>query len=467
MNLWVRSSRANIESEEERTATRHRRTDWFLPVLVMIVVVGLVVRLGAVSMTDPPRLISDATYFRVQGLLLTQGHGFVEPFVWTLQHRLVASAFHPPLFSVVLGGVAWLGFESVGAARVAACFLGSVTILMVGILGRSVGGRRVGLVAAAIAALNPNLWVPDGALASEALAALLVATALVLAYALARRPRFLVATGLGVALGLAGLTRPETLLLSVILVGPLVASMELPTRRRIEFFVVTSVVTALVIGPWVVRTATVFERPVLISANGQAVLGYANCPATYDGNWLGSWRIDCPAQTLEFAPKPSPANPDEAELAHGHGIQGVEYAKRHVVTLATKVIPARIGRTWSLYHPFDFSDAKTNESKPRSAALLSVLFLWASMVATVGGVLLRRLKLARVWPLLTPLFTVTLVSALAYGTPRFRVIAEPSIAVLAALGVVGVADWLRRVRTSPPPSNSDAVAASDGSTTRC
>ena len=54
---------------------------------------------------------------------------------------------------------------------------------------------------------------------------------------------------------------------------------------------------------------------------------------------------------------------------------------------------------------------------------------------------LRRRR-AVVWPLLVPFALVTLISAFGYGTIRFRVPAEVSIVVLAAVAIDAL--WRRR-----------------------
>ena len=49
------------------------------------------------------------------------------------------------------------------------------------------------------------------------------------------------------------------------------------------------------------------------------------------------------------------------------------------------------------------------------------------------------------WPLLVPIGVVTLAAALVLGQVRYRVPAEPSIAVLGAVGIVAL---VGRVRAS-------------------
>ncbi len=98
---------------------------------------------------------------------------------------------------------------------------GTITVVGPGLLGRSLGGQRIGLVAASLAAVYPLLIVPDGALLSETLYG--AALILVLAAALVpiRRPSQRSAAGLGSAVGLATLVRSEAIGLVALLAVPL------------------------------------------------------------------------------------------------------------------------------------------------------------------------------------------------------------------------------------------------------
>jgi asparagine N-glycosylation enzyme membrane subunit Stt3 len=58
-------------------------------------------------------------------------------------------------------------------------------------------------------------------------------------------------------------------------------------------------------------------------------------------------------------------------------------------------------------------------------------------------VLARRRARAALWVLLVPVIIVTLNTVITYGQTRFRAGAEPSLALLAAVGVVAFVRWLR------------------------
>ena len=104
------------------------------------------------------------------------------------------AADHPPLTVMVLAPVSWLvehppiasiAGDSIDANvrehRYTMVVLGTLLVLLVGLLGRRIGGDGVGLVAAGIAALSPNIWVNDGLVMSETITGLIVVGAMLVA----------------------------------------------------------------------------------------------------------------------------------------------------------------------------------------------------------------------------------------------------------------------------------------------
>ncbi len=57
---------------------------------------------------------------------------------------------------------------------------------MIGLVGRRLGGNAVGLVAAGIAAVYPEIWINDGMLLSESMAILMTAIMLYTVYGFAQ-----------------------------------------------------------------------------------------------------------------------------------------------------------------------------------------------------------------------------------------------------------------------------------------
>ena len=423
--------------------------------LLCVSLLGLGVRLLYALPKGPPPYLSDATYFLQQSALIGSGRGFADPFIWMEQREVVATAFHPPLYSVFLAGASFIGGSSDTTGRVASSLLGVGMIVCVGLIGRMVAGDLAGLAGAFIAAISPNLWVLDGQLMSEGLGAFLVAFTLLFAYRLLRSPTGGNAIGLGLGLGLAALTRPETLALAAFLVIPLVLFLAEPMRRRIGLLAIALAVMAAVLAPWLVRNMTTFDRPVLFSNNGEAVIGYANCRATYYGPNAGNWGLGCPFINGEEGIGPvSGDNGSEASRAARQRAQGFNFLKKQKQQFVTVVVWARLGRTFSLYQPFSEIDAIANEGKSVAVNRAGVFTFWATSVAAIAGIFaIRRSRRYPAWPLLTPLVVSVVVSVYAYGTPRFRAISEPSLAVLAGAGVSLVWSVIvqRRMRRAESP----------------
>src|SRR5215210_1540649 len=133
----------------------------------------------------------------------------------------VLTAEHPPLHILFLALVDLLGGHGTLPQKFALCFVGTGTVGALGFLGRAVAGARVGLVAAAIGAVYPLLWVIDGSLMSETTYALLITLTLIVAYRYLRGPSVRWALALGAMIALATLTRGEAVGLLVLLALPL------------------------------------------------------------------------------------------------------------------------------------------------------------------------------------------------------------------------------------------------------
>jgi hypothetical protein len=149
---------------------------------------------------------ADAVFYRGTAAELAAGHGYVNPFS-IIDGQPEPTATHPPLFSLYLAAWTKLGVVSVEGHRVACDFLGTAGVALIGLVGRHVGGPRVGLIAAGIAAVYPPLVFNDGGVISESLYAPLIALSLVCAYRLHARPGAAPAVALGLVIGLATLTR--------------------------------------------------------------------------------------------------------------------------------------------------------------------------------------------------------------------------------------------------------------------
>ena len=400
--------------------------------------VGFMIRVvNAFSLPKSPPIVSDARYYDEQANLLAKGHGFADPIAWLTRGQLKPSAVHPPLFSLVLAAASWLGGTSSLAHRIAAGGIGVGTIVAVAFIAAELAGSAVGIVAAVLAAIYPNFWGLEGSLMSECLAAALVAVALLVAFRFAKQPSVRHAALLAVLIALAALTRPETILLLPFLALPLIwTRRSLPARRRVALLGVVVLIAGVVLAPWLVRNLTGFSRPVVFSTNGDEVLGVANCQASYyDPPFLGYWFIGCVGQ--------HPVGADDAESTSLDRTRGVHYLSKHLNRFVSTVMWARLGRVADVYRPFENSRYSAMEGRKVNVALAGLWAYWACLpLALVGGLSLWRRNRAALAILLAPSLVVVVTAIYAYGAVRFRAIAEPSLVVLAAIGIVTL--WERR-----------------------
>jgi 4-amino-4-deoxy-L-arabinose transferase-like glycosyltransferase len=395
-------------------------------------------------------IMADELYYVTTADRFASGAGFTAGgFPWTVGDQL---AEHPPLTSVILAPWVWISDVQADLPRFAVAAFGAVVVVLVGLIGNEVAGRRVALLAAGLAALYPNLWVNDGLLMSETFAALGSALTLYGAYRL-RRTRTMVAAALaGVAAGLAALARAELLLLLPLVLVPVALGLPETPRRRLMLAASASLACVLTVAPWIAYNLNRFERPVLFSLDGGTLLG-ANCDDTYDGPRLGFWNGYC---TLP-AP-PGDASVHSAEMRHA----AFAHIGDHIGRLPV-VVAARVGRTWGLYRPFDLVDANEFDGRPRWMGLAQMLSGWIVLGTAIAGAVRLRRHGEKLLILVMPLVVVTLTAAAIYGRDRFRVPAEISLVVLVAVAADGLVGWWRaHATTARPDATTEAGTSPPG-----
>ena len=245
---------------------------------------GLLIRLMNVfwwrPTTDRPgylgyRLWGDAFYYHHQANALADGKFFLNPIRYVFDGVEVASAGHPPLYTIYLAFWSTFGIDGVTAHRVVSGLLGVATIVVVGLVGRRIAGAAVGVIAATIVAVYPFFWINDGMVMSESLVVFVAALVLWTAYAFVRSPTTRNVVFFGLACGAGALTRTEMALLFPLLLVPLAfLARSLAGRQRFKLAVVGCVVGGVLIAPWVLYNLTRFDKPVFLSTGiGQTARG--------------------------------------------------------------------------------------------------------------------------------------------------------------------------------------------------
>ncbi len=431
--------------------------------LAAIAVAALAIRIVyGLRVMGEHRFGGDAVEFHLLAQVLVDTGSYLQPFPWLLDHQEIPTAEKPPLFPAYLGVWTKLGAESYKSHLVATAFLGAGTVAAIGAIGRRVGGATVGLVAAAVAAVYPSLILLDASLRSESLYVLLIALSVLAAYRVAERPTWRRAAVLGVAIGLAALTRSEALFL-VLLLGLPAVWLGAPRGGRLRPALAVVAGCALLAVPWVARNWIQFDRPSAISTNEGGLLGRGQLRPRLPRRvhrhlGLLPHRGDRPE---ELQPRALPEilgpnacypevdrgrNRNEAEISARLRRRALDYAGDNAGRVPA-VASVRLLRTWELWDPAGhasveafFADRNPRYNRWAQASLWLMLLL-----AIAGGVLLHRrrepLRLLLSLPVL-----VSLVAILSYGSTRFRAAAEVTLVVLAAVALVAAAQRLKVAR---------------------
>ena len=339
-------------------------------------------------------------------------------------------AAHPPMTSFVITPVTYFFGLHLGETpqRLTMAVLGSAVVLFVGLLGRRVAGPRVGIVAAVVAALYPNMWIPSGIVMSETVSMLFIVLILLAAYRFLDSPGIANGVLLGIGCGLEILTRAElVLLLPLLLVPATFALRGVPWGRRLLLTGASLLAALIVVAPWVGRNVAAFSDPTFVSTGEGPVLLGANCPLTYAGSGLGSWSLQCSIEV-------PPAQDQSVESARQFDA-GLHYLEGHSSRLPL-VIAARVGRVWDLYEPAQMVHTDVNEGRPVPASFAGLLSYYLLLPFAVAGVVVLRRRSVKVWPLLVSAVAVTVIAATSYGQVRFRSEFEVSLVVLAGAGIL-------------------------------
>jgi hypothetical protein len=447
---------------------------------------------------------NDAGYHYLQGRLLARGHGFVDGTLWVFSGgtRFAPSAGDPPLYASFIAGLAKVGITSGTGVRLATSVVGLAGVLIIAIVTRRLFGRRAGVLAAAIGAVYPMLWINDGMGLSEGVYAPLIALVILVAYQFWDRPSLRSAGVLSGVIALAALTRGEALLLFVAVPLPLLWGLRsLSVAQRLRLLGVMTVVGALMVLPWFAYNLSRFEEPVLMTSGTGAVLSAASCDATYYGDQLGYYANcyddfirqglvlnklpgcdEAAVAAAQFDTRsdavracfPSIDTMDESQRDKLIGELAQDYIAGHRRRLPV-VMAARIGRAWDLYVP-NIGDAAEPlgqntqlnwaiEGRGKWSSRAGIVAYWLLLPFAVGGVVILVRRRIPVSPLLAMAAVITVTSSMAFGITRYRVPIDVVVVIAAAGAVATLAsrfwpDGETGTITPRRPPDGDAVPPS-------
>ncbi|MHB8682555.1 MAG: ArnT family glycosyltransferase [Acidimicrobiales bacterium] len=401
-----------------------------------------------VVLAQPILITYDAADYNRLGISLATGHG------WGTSHFAHGggpTALRPPLYPMVLGVFYKVFGVHVTGARLLAALLGAVTVVLLIAATWLLWGRRVALVAGAVAALFPPMVMASTSLMSEAVALPLEMAALLFALHHRQTRNLWWALSSGAALGLMTLTRPSlaVLVLPLILLlgGVLTAGRDRQRDggaagwiRRLTPAVALVLAGTLVVLPWLIRDRLTLHTWVPITTqDGFVVSGTYNTTSGNDPDHPAAWRPATYDPTISAIIATHP-HADEVQTDALLQSAATRYLRQHPAYLA-KVVYYNTRRLFDLTSPSEIRAATTQEyglpGKWGDAEMASGILI---LVLALAGLALRQGRRVPVAYLVAPVL-LWLSTVVLQAIPRFRAVIDPFLIQLAAVALL--AAWAR------------------------
>lgn len=397
--------------------------------------IALALRLAVVGLTfDTPTVLDPADFSRTAASI-AQGHGYPP------SNRAPGggpTAFRPPAYPAFLAGVyALAGREAPPIGRLAGALLGTLTVILIGLIARRLWGRRVGVLALGIAAVAPPLVIMSTALVSEALFVPLELAAVLAALEARRSERRLRwALLTGVLVGIAALTRTNGLLLLLPFALALAPVRGWARPRRWAAAAAMVLAALATLAPWTIRNWSEFHAFVPVSDEaGYTLAGTYNLTSRADQRWPAVW--------IEAEHGASPEYSQILFQASMHRWNEVVYGN-HLLAAALADIeqdPAYVLKVgyWNMVRMFHLGeldlavDNLRDTGIPRVPALLEIVGFYLLAVLALAGLATRRIRRVPRWLWVVPACLLT--SVFVTGFIRFRAPIDPFLVLLAASGL--------------------------------
>jgi 4-amino-4-deoxy-L-arabinose transferase-like glycosyltransferase len=408
-----------------------------------LIVAALVIRVAVVLTDGDFKPEFDSADYARHARSIAAGHGFPDTFI---APGGGATAGRSPVFPYFLGAVYKLPGPDLVSARLAEAVLGALTVALIGLICWQLWGRRTALVSMGLAAVFPPLIVVGASLMSESIYVPLelAAVAAVLAH---RRSTHTYRWPLiaGALLGLTILARAPLIILALPLAIGVWTARPRMSRAALAQPLLLLGLAVLLAVPWTVRNyAELHEFVPLTTQGGYGLAGTYNRPAMEDRTFPWAWR---PANLDPEYARTFVEHPDynEADVDRDWGHKALQFIGRHPAAPLEAAF-------WNSarFLVFPQRSYRNVERNGLDLWLLSAGaygFLIALPLAVLGA-FTRAARAAPAWFWLCPVL-LWIGTVLFAGFIRYRSTVDPFVVMLAALGLVWIADRLAGWRPRP------------------
>jgi 4-amino-4-deoxy-L-arabinose transferase-like glycosyltransferase len=409
--------------------------------LAVVGALALVLRVAWVLVygrASPPKgAINDTTFYQFAAASLASGHGYIGP-------QFAPTAGWPPGFPFLVSLLYRVFGIHLQLALALNVVLATATVVLLYLVAERIFGRTGARFAAGLFAILPGPLFFTGLWMSETTFTFILVAFLALVVFLPDRRWTPVV--LGVALGLAALTRGEGMLMPII---PLAVWWgHHPGRAWLRRAGVLLAAMALTVAPWTIRNAIVMDAFIPVANNASWTL------------WSGHNSRATGGPVLVGAPTPrgKSADPSKAETEGAAELrrQAVRWAISHPVgelrLIPRKLLSLNAGSSGSIKGWLNAGPPRQRELGPSSVLVFSVLgdaFGYFLLLATLASlVLIGARSLWRSYPAMQGVLAYLALCLVNYGFVyygqfRYRIPMEPFMILVATPLMTALWAWRR------------------------
>ena len=368
-----------------------------------------------------------------------------------------------PVWPTVIAAIyALLGPKNL-SVRLFLCFIGSGTCIFVYLLAKDFFSKRIAIVAGTIAAIYPGLFIYDGWLYSESLYTFLLIAFSYTLYLIQRtsRRRWMITSG--ILLGLLSLTRPNGLLILVLvcLWAIIVARAKIISwRSACESIVLIGLLALVMVAPWTARNYIVSHHQFIPVATGDGIvlLGAYNPLILSDSTpFKGLWirpGLTSPQLAAKYGGCTATC---EVQRDTAYKRQAAQWVESHLNDMPY-LLGLHLLKMWTPATPE--ADLPMNQFPARfSSSIVAAMVDYMSIpifLLAALGLLLTWKRWRHLLFIYLVIFLTILQCLYFYGSSRFSAPIEPMLVLL----VAGATWWIAQKFSDRRQANNTSRSAS-------
>ena len=381
--------------------------------ILIIFLLAVIIRLAFV-IPSKDVLSGDAVGYDKFGLSLSKGEGYINT-------DGTPCVYFPPFYPFFLSVIYKLFGHSYLAVRVIQSIIGALTCVFIYLIAKKICTIKIGLFSALISIVYPPFIKSAELLITESFIIFILVLIVFYLLEIQEGAGLKKCAILGLLLGISLLTKPMMLLFPFFIIPVFIYSNRMRLSKMLVKYSIVLLFFGLAILPWVIRNYVVQHKFLLVSTHGGITLYSSYCPP--NGIFGMNATIDDPV-VMEASKISSPT------LASDFLIKKTI---SFILSNPGKVFRLEFKKILYLWAPFDWEIV--------GGRWFNFIYVMALPFFAVGFLFaVRRLRIF--YPILVPIIYFQIMTLIFYGSPRFRLLMEPYLFILAIVGAMVTAKYI-------------------------